>query len=123
MQQFPPVQPASLGNAMSLRFPQPITNYLAAVNAKDTDLLADCFAEDAVVQDEGRQYRGLDAIRSWSQETQTKYKYALEALDGSVSGKTVKLSARLTGDFAGSPIELNYLFTLANDKIISLEIG
>jgi hypothetical protein len=31
----------------------------------------------------------------------------MEPLDASVSGKTVKLRVRLTGDFAGSPVELS----------------
>jgi ketosteroid isomerase-like protein len=108
---------------MSLTLPQPITNYLAAVEAKDTDMLALCFADDALVHDEGRDYRGLDAIRSWKQETHTKYKYRMEPLEVSVSGKTVKLRARLTGDFPGSPVDLDYRFTLAHDKITLLEIG
>ena len=108
---------------MSLALPKPVTNYLAAVEAKDTEMLTLCFAEDALVRDEGREYRGLDAIRSWKQETQTKYKYRMEPLDASVSGKTVKLRARLTGHFPGSPVDLDYSFTLANDKITSLEIG
>jgi hypothetical protein len=47
----------------------------------------------------------------------------MEPIDASVSGKTVKLRARLTGDFPGSPVDLDYTFTLAHDKITSLEIG
>jgi ketosteroid isomerase-like protein len=108
---------------MSLALPKPDTNYLAAVEAKDTDMLALCFADDALVHDEGRDYRGLDAIRSWKQETQTKYKYVMKPLNASVSQKTVKLRVRLTGDFPGSPVDLDYTFTLANDKITSLDIG
>ena len=108
---------------MSLTLPKPVTNYLAAVEAKDTDLLALCFANDAGVHDEGRDYRGLDSIRSWKQETQTKYKYVMKPLDALVSGETVKLRVRLTGDFPGSPVDIEYTFTLANDKITSLEIG
>ena len=46
----------------------------------------------------------------------------MESLDASVSENIVTLRARLTGDFPGSPIELDYTFTLANDKITSLEI-
>jgi hypothetical protein len=47
----------------------------------------------------------------------------MEPLDASVSGKAVKLRARLMGDFPGSPADLDYTFTLANGKITSLEIG
>ena len=103
--------------------PEPVINYLAAVKAKDTGMLALCFTDDALVHDEGRDYRGLDAIRAWNKETQTKYKYVIEPLDASMSGDTVKLRARLTGDFPGSPVDLDFTFMLANDKITSLEIG
>ena len=103
--------------------PKPVINYLAAVKAKDPGMVALCFADDALVHDEGRDYRGLDAIRAWKKETLTKYKYVIEPLDTSVTGDTVKLRARLTGDFPGSPADLDFTFMLANDKIISLEIG
>src|SRR4030081_3526385 len=103
--------------------PKPVNNYLAAVKAKDTGMLALCFTDDARVHDEGRDYRGLDAITAWKKETQTKYKYVVEPLDASVSGNSVKLRTRLTGDFPGSPADLDFKFMLANDKIASLEIG
>jgi hypothetical protein len=38
---------------MSLTLPKPVTNYLAAVEAKDTDMLALCFANDALVLERG----------------------------------------------------------------------
>jgi hypothetical protein len=107
---------------MSLDLPKPIATYLAAVDAKDEDKLALCFAEDAVVHDEGRQYRGRDAIKSWNRETQRKYKYTLEALDASVTDESVRVRAKVSGSFPGSPVELDYLFTLSNDTIVSLEI-
>ncbi len=110
-------------NAMPLTLPKPVAKYLAAVEAKDTDMLALCFADDARCHDEGRDYRGLEAIKSWAKKTQTKYKYVMEPLNASESGKIVKLHARLTGDFPGSPIELDYTFTIAKGKITALEIG
>jgi hypothetical protein len=108
---------------MLAKLPQPVVNYLAAVTAKDTEMFARCFTDDAHVHDEGRDYRGLDAITAWKTETQTKYKYVIEPLDASVSGNSVKLRTRLTGDFPGSPADLDFKFVLANDKIASLEIG
>jgi hypothetical protein len=100
-----------------------LVNYLAAVKAQDTEMFALCFTDDARVHDEGRDYTGLDAIKAWKNETQTKYKYEIEPLDASVSGNTVKLRVRLTGNFPGSPVDLDFTFMLANDKIASLEIG
>ena len=108
---------------MLAKLPQSVVNYLAAVKAQDTEMFARCFADDARVHDEGRDYRGLDAITAWKTETQTKYKYVIEPLDASVSGNSVKLRTRLTGDFPGSPADLDFKFMLANDKIASLEIG
>jgi|SRR5882672_1060110 len=108
---------------MPVKLPKPVADYLAAIKEKDADRLALCFAKDAVVHDEGRDYRGLGAIKSWMKETQAKYKYAIEPLDVSTDGETVTLRARLTGEFPGSPVELDYEFTLADGKITSLEIG
>ena len=108
---------------MLAKLPQPVVNYLAAVTAKDTDMFARCFTDDALVHDEGRDYRGIEAITAWKTETQTKYKYVIEPLDALVSGNTVKLRARLTGDFPRSPADLDFEFMLANEKIASLEIG
>ena len=36
-------------------------------------------------------------------------------------GKTI-VTNRLTGNFPGSPIELEFVFTLEGDKIVSLKI-
>jgi ketosteroid isomerase-like protein len=107
---------------MSPKLPTPIANYLAAVEEKNSDKLAGCFSEDAVVQDEGGNYRGPAAIRAWAEDTQRKYNFTMEALDASTSEDTVHLLAKVTGNFSGSPVELDYLFTLANNKIVSLKI-
>ena len=107
---------------MPLTLPGPVATYLAAVKARDADMLALCFADDAVVHDEDRDHRGLDAIKSWKRLTDAKYRYVLEPLDASVDGNIARLRARLTGDFPGSPVELDYVFTLENDRITSLEI-
>jgi ketosteroid isomerase-like protein len=113
---------AEMENAMTLELPKPVADYLAADKAKDFDLLASCFADDALVHDEERDYRGVDAIKAWKQQADAKYNYVAEPLDASVNDDTVKLRTRLTGDFPGSPIEVDYTFTLANDKITSLAI-
>lgn len=39
---------------------------LAAANGHDTAGFLDCFAEDGVVDDWGREFVGHDAIRGWS---------------------------------------------------------
>jgi len=115
-------QPTEKENAMSLKLPAPVLTYLAAEKAKSPEMLAFCFADDAHVHDEGQDHRGIDAIKAWKKAADAKYTYVLEPLSASVTEKSVILRARLTGNFPGSPVELDHTFTLANDKITSLEI-
>ena len=107
---------------MSLKLPNPVASYLAAEKAKDADMLAESFADDATVQDEGHIHRGREAIRSWKRQADTKYQYVMEPLEASVADRVVKIRARLTGNFPGSPVELDHTFTFEDDKITSLQI-
>jgi ketosteroid isomerase-like protein len=107
---------------MSVDLPPPIAIYIAAENRGDTEALAQCFAEDAVVRDEGQTIEGLAAIKQWKAETKKKYQHTIEPLACTQKdGKTV-VTNRLTGNFPGSPIELEFVFTLHRNKIASLEI-
>jgi hypothetical protein len=42
-----------------------IAEHIAAVNAFDTDAIVATFAEDAIVNDARREFRGVNAIRGW----------------------------------------------------------
>jgi hypothetical protein len=107
---------------MSLRFPKPIKLYFEAENTDRPDDLTACFAADARVFDEGRSYEGLAAIKAWKAETKAKYNHTVEPLSVQErDGKTV-VKSRLTGNFPGSPITLEFAFKLEGDKITSLEI-
>ena len=107
---------------MMLNVPEPVVAYFAAEEAKDADKLSLCFVEDGTVHDEGRDYRGREAIRQWKQDADEKYRYVLMPLNAQTNGDEVIVRVRLTGDFAGSPVELNHVFRLANNKIAALEI-
>jgi ketosteroid isomerase-like protein len=107
---------------MSVDLPTSIASYIAAENRGDPEALAQCFAEDAVVRDESRTIEGLAAIKQWKAETRKKYQHTVEPLASTQKdGKTI-VTNRLTGNFPGSPIELEFVFTLGGDKITSLEI-
>jgi hypothetical protein len=105
-----------------LNLPEPVAAYFAAEEAKDAEKLSLCFIEDGAVHDESRDYRGRKAIRQWKQEAEKKYRYVLLPLNAQTNGDEVTVRARLTGDFAGSPVELNHIFKLKTNKIASLEI-
>ena len=107
---------------MAIDVPEPVAAYLDAEEAKDADALSRCFTEDGTIHDEGRDYRGRDSIRQWKQEVDTKYRYVMQTVNTQTHGDKVTVCARVTGAFPGSPIELDHIFKLSNDKIASLEI-
>jgi len=57
---------------------KPIEAYFRGANTHDRSLLNECFAEDAVVQDEGQVYRGIGAILEWVEETHKEYNHVME---------------------------------------------
>ena len=105
-----------------IALPRPIAAYLAAANAHDSQATASCFTSDAVIRDERREWRGTSAIKAWKEEVDRKYQPITEVVRvDEVDGRTL-LTARIAGDFPGSPIELPFRFTLRGDKIAALEI-
>ena len=107
---------------MSIELPTPIALYIAAENRGDTEGLAQCFAEHAVVRDEGQTIEGLAAIKRWKAETKKKYQHTVEPLACAQNDGKIIVTNRLTGNFPGSPIELRFIFALEGNKIVSLEI-
>jgi hypothetical protein len=107
---------------MSVDLPTPIALYITAENRGDTDALSQCFAEHAIVRDEGQTIEGLAAIKRWKAETRKKYRHTIEPLVSAQEDDKIVVTNRLTGNFPGSPIELEFVFTLDGDKIVSLEI-
>ncbi|WFP62456.1 nuclear transport factor 2 family protein [Mesorhizobium sp. WSM4904] len=105
---------------MSVALPGPIGAYFAA-DRNDFDV-AFCFTENAVVVDERQIHLGREAIRRWRAEASRKYSYVAEPLAVSdVNGQTM-VTARLSGNFPGSPVDLRYAFVLEKDQIARLEI-
>ena len=94
------------------KLPTPIAIYIAAENSGDTEALAQCFAEHAVVRDEGQMIEGLIAIKQWKVETKKKYQHTIEPLTSTQKEGKIIVTNRLNGNFPGSPIELEFVFTL-----------
>ena len=106
---------------MSINLPKPIDAYFAA-DRGDSETIAGCFTENAIVKDEGHTYNGLAAIQQWKTDSTKKYTYtstpfASEEKDG----KTI-VTSRVAGNFPGSPVDLRYRFGLEDNKIAFLEI-
>ena len=106
---------------MPINLPKPVDAYFSADRA-DIEAVAQCFVENAVVKDEGHTYQGLNAIKQWKTDTSKKYIYTSEPFAcEDKDGKTI-VTSRVTGNFPGSPVDLQYFFSVEGDKIVSLEI-
>ena len=107
---------------MPLDLPRPIAEYFAAEKAPDALALAQCFVDDGVVRDEGRTFRGTNAIRDWNAAARKKYQHTVEPLSVIQRDGATIVAGKVAGDFPGSPITLDHVFHLEDDKISSLEI-
>jgi hypothetical protein len=110
------------GNAMSITLPATIDLYFASENAHDPSVIEQCFAAGAVVRDEGRTITGVAAIKAWRIETGEKYHHVVEPLSVSTRDGKVVVTAKVSGNFPGSPIKLEHLFEIEGGRIVSLEI-
>ena len=108
---------------MTARLSRLLADYFAATNAHDVAAMSAVFSEDATVHDEGRDHHGLTAIRTWMKETIEKYDYQVDPLESSRTGSKVVVLVSLRGSFPGSPITLQYDFTLERGRVSRLEIG
>jgi hypothetical protein len=106
---------------MQLDLPKPIAAYFIA-DKGDSDAVSRCFAEAAVVKDEGHTYRGRAAIKQWKADASARYQYTSEPFACEQKDGQFVVTSRLTGNFPGSPVNLRYVFELQGDKIASLEI-
>ena|SRR5438477_12501532 len=106
-----------------VKLPKPLAEYFAAANADDAERVAACFAEDAIVRDEGGEYHGRGAIRGWAEEVRRKYHFHADAIAVEEAADRTMVTAHLTGDFPGNPVDLRYRFKIAGPQIISLQIG
>jgi len=106
-----------------MNLPPVIQTYIGASNAHDMKGIVDCFADDAVVRDENAIRHGKTDIERWAAETIRKYKFQFKLLRADVRGAETILSVEVSGSFPGSPVTLDYHFTIANDKIQSLIIN
>jgi len=107
---------------MTIHLPKPIAIYFASENAHDTGSLDRCFASDAIVRDEGRTIKGIAAIKTWRSETGEKYHHTVEPLSVTERDDKTVVTAKVSGNFPGSPVNLDHVFELHGDRIMSLEI-
>ncbi|MEW4486488.1 nuclear transport factor 2 family protein [Thalassoglobus sp. JC818] len=106
---------------MTIHLPTPVAAYFHA-DKIGSDAVANCFADNAVVSDEGHTYEGRDSIKKWKDAASSKYQYECEPLTTEQQGDTTIVSCRLTGNFPGGTAVLRFAFEFDGDRISSLKI-
>jgi hypothetical protein len=139
----------SLKLSEDLDLPTVISSYLAAKLGSEVDTILDCFTDDALVHDEGKDHLGRVAIRAWLGELASKYTFTYRVLGAHRWPATAATAAPTTaptttaptttptttapttaaalrvevaGNFPGSPVVLHQHFSLAGDRIAALTI-
>lgn len=107
---------------MKIQLAEPINTYFEINNGADTALVDRCFTESATVKDEGKEYQGLAAIEAWIINAHKTFQFTSTPLSTSKQGDQDIVLAEVSGNFPGSPVQLNYAFVVNNGKIHALEI-
>ncbi|MFT8315950.1 MAG: nuclear transport factor 2 family protein [Clostridium sp.] len=107
---------------MITKLPQPIGTYFSASNAYESEALKECFTEDALLIDEGKEYHGPDAIDKQITETNKGAQVKTKVTDTNEKNREIIVTAIVSGNFDGSPVSLDFQFTLQNQKISRLKI-
>jgi hypothetical protein len=109
---------------VKIELPDAVASYFNAQNAHDPGAVAACFDEDGEVRDESQTHSGRAAIRAWQAGPVARYQTTTVPLSVRHDAGAVIVTARVSGQFPGSPITLDHRFELAGaDCIRSIEIG
>jgi hypothetical protein len=74
------------------------------------------FAADAMTEDEGHVYHGIDQIREWRAEV---IPVAYDVRDIRRIDPDLQALVEISGDFPGSPVTLRFLFQISGDGLIT----
>lgn len=99
-----------------------ILEYIAAANDGRIDDAVACFAPDSQVHDENHHHKGLDAVREWIAETTESSQPKNRILSATLDGEVHTVISEISGNFPGSPVELEFQFVMTNGKISTLNI-
>lgn len=98
--------------------PPTVSTYYELMDGPDKSRVADVFAEDATVVDDGHTYRGRAEITGWLSGPASEYTTTSTRLSVQRSGTTTVVVILLEGDFPGGRVELRYEFLENADGLL-----
>lgn len=103
-----------------MNLPKVVADLVQAQVNFDSIAYANCFAEAAVVFDEGKTHNGRKEIENWIEKANKEYQSTMKPLAYSETDQTLK--AEIAGNFPGSPLVLTYHYEFKDGLIQSLKI-
>ncbi len=99
-----------------------IEKYTNASNKNNKAEFVSCFAEDAEVTDENKTIKGRDAIGKWFESAKEMYSHKMRLIEVNETANGCLMTAEVSGNFEGSPVDLNYNITVQAGLITGLRI-
>ena len=104
--------------------PEVISHYQDAHDRRDTDAALATFATDAIVRDEGHEYRGTLEIRDWLARASGAFTYTRTLVAAAkIEENTWLVTNHLEGNFPGGVVDLHYRYLLGDQLIHELDIA
>ncbi|MDQ0892888.1 nuclear transport factor 2 family protein [Agromyces ramosus] len=86
-----------------IELPMPVREAFDATNAGDLERFTAAFADDGVLDDWGREFRGRDEIARWSREESIGVHQTFEVTESRVIGDDVIVTADVGGEGFNGP--------------------
>jgi len=109
---------------MTTQLPPTASSYVRSINDHDPAAFIALFADGAVVNDVGREFRGRAAIKAWSDREIFDAQVTLEVIDvADREGETV-VTTKVDGTFdrtgLPNPVIINHHITAQDGKIVGV---
>jgi SnoaL-like domain len=109
---------------MKSKLPPAAAAYVRSINDHDAAAFIALFADSAVVNDIGREFRGRDAIKAWSDREVFAPLVTLEVLDVAGRGGETILTTKVDGNFDRTglpdPVIIDHHLRTEGEAIVSL---
>jgi hypothetical protein len=102
----------------------PAESYVRTINGSDAAAFIDLFADDALVDDAGREFRGRDAIKSWSDHDIFAANVTLQVTDETEHDGATIITSIVDGNFDRTglpdPVIITHRIKAAGNKITAI---
>ena len=105
---------------MSQDIPAAVQRALTAIDEQDNDAFVAAFAADGFVDDWGRQFRGHDRIRSWSDNELIGKQATFTDTQVTVAGNPLTILTQVGGKGFNGPS--HFTFAVEDDRLASMTI-